>query len=100
MNGIEFDLINIEYTNIYLFIVNGNEREYEGFEKIEQSFMSPVYVLCIIILLYYLSLSKKKTGLIASFTEMNLNQLFWQESKQDPKDNSIIKLHSQSSGDG
>lgn len=87
MNVIKFDLINIEYTNIYLFIVNGNEREYEGFEKIEQSFMSPVYVLCIILLLYYLSLSKKKrfTGLIASFTEMNLNQSFWQDSKQDPK---------------
>lgn len=42
---------------------------------------SPYYVL-----LYYLSLSKKRlTGLIASFTEMNLNQSFWQDSKQDPK---------------
>lgn len=83
MNGIEFDLINIEYTNIYLFIVNGNEREYEGFEKIEQSFMSPVYVLCIIILLYYLSLSRKNR--VDCQFHRNEFKSFWQDSKQDPK---------------
>lgn len=59
----EFDVRNIESTYKYSYILNGNEPEYETFEKMSWFNVpsgTPFYVLCIKILFVHLSKNKQK----------------------------------------
>lgn len=70
--------------DIYLLQVAMNENMKDL--KIQINFMSPVEVMRIIVLFVTNSYLKKiLIGLIARLTEINSNQSFWQDSKQDSK---------------